>query len=119
MTGWTGTHRAIWLALFSHRSRLLTWVHENAWIKPLFMRVPVRLLMALPQQTGVLVVSPDGRTPLYSALYDGDVLASVASAVPSPAGVYLANEALGPESREQNRIVRLKWPSALQPAGSN
>ncbi len=109
----------IWLALFSHRSRLLTWVHENAWIKPLFMRVPVRLLMALPQQTGVLVVSPDGRTPLYSALYDGDVLASVASAVPSPAGVYLANEALGPESREQNRIVRLKWPSALQPAGSN
>ncbi len=109
----------IWLALFSHRSRLLTWVHENAWIKPLFMRVPVRLLMALPQQTGVLVVSPDGRTPLYSALYDGDVLASVASAVPSPAGVYLANEALGPESREQNRIVRLKWPSVLQPAGSN
>jgi sugar lactone lactonase YvrE len=109
----------IWLALFSHRSRLLTWVHENAWIKPLFMRVPVRLLMALPQQTGVLVVSPDGRTPLYSALYEGDVLASVASAVPSRAGVYLANEALGPESREQNRIVRLKWPPALQPAGSN
>jgi sugar lactone lactonase YvrE len=109
----------IWLALFSHRSRLLTWVHENAWIKPLFMRVPVRLLMALPQQTGVLVVSPDGRTPLYSALYDGDVLASVASAVPSQAGVYLANEALGPESREQNRIVRLKWPSALPPASSN
>jgi sugar lactone lactonase YvrE len=109
----------IWLAFFSHRSRLLTWVHENAWIKPLFMRVPVRLLMGLPQQTGVLVVSPDGRTPLYSALYDGDVLASVASAVPSQSGVYLANEALGPESREQNRIVRLKWPSALRPAGSN
>jgi sugar lactone lactonase YvrE len=105
----------IWLALFSHRSRLLTWVHQNAWIKPLFMRVPARLLMALPQQTGVVVVSPDGRTPLYSALYDGDALASVASAVPSPAGVYLANEALGPESREQNRVVRLKWPTTLQP----
>lgn len=69
----------VWLALFSHRSRLLTWVHEHAWIKPFFMRVPARLLTALPQQTGVLVVSPDGSTPLYSALYDGDALASVAS----------------------------------------
>jgi len=106
----------IWLALFSHRSALLTWVHEHAWIKPLLMRVPARLLMALPQKTGVLVVSPDGRRPLYSALYDGDVLASVASAVPSPAGIYLANEALGPERRERNSVVRLKWPTSLQSA---
>ena len=104
----------IWLALFSNRTMLLTWVHAHAWIKPLLMRVPARLLMALPQKTGILVVSPDGRTPLYSALYDGDVLASIASAVPSPAGVYLANEALGPERRGRNRIVRLKWPPGLQ-----
>ena len=38
-----GIHRdaegRIWLALFSHRSGLLTWVHEHAWIKPLFMRL--------------------------------------------------------------------------------
>jgi Strictosidine synthase len=104
----------IWLALFSDRTALLTWVHEHAWIKPLLMRVPARLLMALPQKTGVLVVSPDGRTPLYSALYAGDALASVASAVPSSAGVYLANEALGPERQEENRVVRLKWPAAMR-----
>jgi sugar lactone lactonase YvrE len=104
----------IWLALFSNRSALLTWVHEHAWIKPLFMRVPARLLMALPQRTGVLVVSPDGRTPLYTALYDGDALASVASAVPSPGGIYLANEALGAERQERNRVVRLKWPAGLR-----
>jgi hypothetical protein len=103
----------IWLALFSHRSALLTWVHEHPWIKPLFMRVPARLLMALPQQTGVVVLSQDGRTPLYSALYDGDVLASVASAVPSLPGVYLANEALGPERRADHKVVRLKWPLGL------
>ena len=103
----------IWLALFSHRSALLTFVHEHAWLKPLLMRIPARLLMALPQKTGVLVLSPDGRTPLYSALYEGDVLASVASAVPSRAGVYLANEALGPERREHGAIVRLKWPPEL------
>jgi hypothetical protein len=89
-------------------------VHEHAWIKPLFMRVPARLLMALPQRTGVLVVSPDGRTPLYTALYDGDALASVASAVPSPGGIYLANEALGAERQERNRVVRLKWPAGLR-----
>ena len=104
----------IWLALFSNRSALLTWVHEHAWIKPLFMRVPARLLMALPQKTGVLVVSPDGSTPLYTALYDGDALASVASAVPSPGGIYLANEALGAERQERNRVVRLKWPAGLR-----
>ncbi len=104
----------IWLALFSNRSALLTWVHEHAWIKPLFMRVPARLLMALPQQTGVLVVSPDGSTPLYSALYGGDALASVASAIPSPGGIYLANEALGADPQEMNHVVRLKWPAELQ-----
>ena len=107
----------IWLAMFSHRSPLLTWVHEHAWIKPLMMRVPARLLLALPQRTGVVVVSPDGRTPLYAAMYDGDALASIASAVPSPHGVYLANEALGPESRERNTIVRLEWPEELQARG--
>jgi hypothetical protein len=106
----------IWLALFSDRTRLLTWVHENPWIKPLFMRVPARLLMLLPQQTGVVVLSPDGRKPLYSALYDGDALASIASAVPTREGIYLANEALGSERREQARVVRLTWPAVLQPA---
>lgn len=106
----------IWLALFSNRTRLLTWVHEHAWVKPLLMRVPARLLMALPQKTGVLVVSADGRTPLYSALYEGDALASVASAVPSAAGVYLANEALGPEGQEATRVVRLKWPASMRAA---
>src|SRR5688572_17672623 len=103
----------IWLALFSHRSALLTFVHEHAWLKPVLMRIPARLLMALPQKTGVLVLSPDGRRPLYSALYEGDVLASVASAVPSPAGVYLADEALGPDRHEHEAMVRLKWPPEL------
>ena len=87
---------------------------SESWIKAVFMRVPARLLMALPQQTGVVVVSPDGRTPLYSALYDGSELASIASAVPSRAGIYLANEALGAERREQTRVARLKWPPPLQ-----
>ena len=38
------------------------------------------------------------------------------AAVPTRAGIYLANEALGPERREQTRVVRLKWPAVLQQA---
>jgi sugar lactone lactonase YvrE len=104
----------IWLSMFTHRSALLTWVHEHAWVKPLFMRLPTRLLMALPQRTGVVVVSPDGRTPLYAAMYRGEALASIASSIPTPAGIYLANEELGPGDREETAIVRLEWPRELR-----
>jgi sugar lactone lactonase YvrE len=103
----------IWLSMFTHRSALLTWVHEHAWVKPLFMRVPARLLMALPQRTGVVVVTPDGRTPLYAAMYRGDALASIASSIPTPGGIYLANEQLGANEREAHALVRLAWPREL------
>jgi sugar lactone lactonase YvrE len=104
----------IWLSMFTNRTSLLTWVHEHAWVKPLFMRLPARLLMALPQRTGVVVVSPDGRTPLYAAMYRGEALASIASSIPTPAGIYLANEELGPGSGEETAIVRLQWPPELR-----
>jgi hypothetical protein len=106
----------IWLSMFAHRSRLLTFVHEHAWTKPLFMRLPARLLLALPQRTGVVVVSPDGRTPLYAAMYRGDALASIASSIPTRAGIYLANEELGPGDGDETAIVRLAWPPELRSA---
>ena len=104
----------IWLSMFTNRSALLTWVHEHAWVKPLFMRLPTRLLMALPQRTGVVVVSPDGRTPLYAAMYRGNALASIASSIPARGGIYLANEELGPRNREETAIARLEWPPELR-----
>jgi hypothetical protein len=104
----------IWLSMFTSRNALLTWVHEHAWVKPLFMRLPTRLLMALPQRTGVVVVSPDGRTPLYAAMYRGNALASIASSIPTRDGVYLANEELGPGDREETALVRLGWPPELR-----
>jgi hypothetical protein len=105
----------IWLALFNERPRLLTWLHGQAWLKPLFMRLPTRLLLRQGgQRTGVVVVSPDGKRPLYSAMYEGPLLVSIASAVPSENGIYLANEALGTSEDENTGIVRLKWPKELQ-----
>ena len=105
----------MWLALFNERPRILTWLHGQAWLKPLFMRLPARLLLRQGgQRTGVLVVSPDGKRPLYSAMYEGPLLVSIASAVPTEGGIYLANEALGTSDDEQTGVVRLKWPKELQ-----
>jgi hypothetical protein len=57
----------LWLAMFVDRGELLTWVHENAWLKPLLMRLPTRLLLSSQaQKTGVVVLSPDGSEPEYS-----------------------------------------------------
>jgi sugar lactone lactonase YvrE len=103
----------IWLAMFVERSRLLTWVHGHAWIKPLLMRIPTRLLLSQPQRTGVVVLSPDGKRPLYSAFYKGDKLFSIASAVPSLEHVYLAHVALDDSDRGRMGIQRLKWPREL------
>lgn len=104
----------IWLALFAEGSAIITWVHAHAWVKPLFMRIPAGPLLRRPRRTGLLVLSPDGRTPLYAAMYQGPLLTSIPSAVPSPAGVYLANLALGNRDRQQTGIVRLDWPSSLR-----
>jgi hypothetical protein len=104
----------IWLALFTERSPVLTWLHAHAWLKPLVMRLPARLLLRQAARTGVVVVSPDGSKPLYAAFYQGPRLASVASAVPAPGGIYLANESLDEIDREQRGLVRLKWPPQLR-----
>ncbi len=103
----------IWLAMFVDRGPLLTWAHENAWIKPLLMRLPTSLLLSQTQRTGVVVVSPDGAKPLYSAFYEGPKLSSIASAVPAPSGIYLANVALDDADRDQQGIQRLQWPPEL------
>jgi sugar lactone lactonase YvrE len=103
----------IWLALFTERGALLTWVHAHAWLKPVFMRLPARLLLRRQRPTGLLVLSPDGRKPLYAAMYKGPMLSSIASAVPGQAGIYLANESLNSSDRDETGVVRLKWPQQL------
>lgn len=103
----------IWIALFVERGRLLTWVHAHAWIKPLVMRLPSRLLLSQVQRTGVLVVSPDGSKPLYAAFHKGPELSSISSAVPAPGGIYLANVSLRDPDRSPDGIQRLKWPPQL------
>jgi hypothetical protein len=102
----------VWVALFTGRGRVLTWIHAHAWVKPLVMRLPARLLLAAPRRTGVLVLTPDGGTPLWSATYRGPLLTSVPSAVPAADGVYLANLSLGGPPGPGG-VVRLRWPAEL------
>jgi sugar lactone lactonase YvrE len=103
----------IWLAMFTARSKLLTWASRHAWVKPLLMRLPTPLLLAQERRTGVVVVSEDGSTPLYAAFYAGAGVSSISSAVPTPRGIYLANVALGTTNLEPRPIQRLKWPRQL------
>jgi hypothetical protein len=70
--------------------------------------VPTKLLFSEPGRTGVLVLTPDGKTVLYTAMYEGPLLTSIPSAVSSQRGVYLANLALGDRSRQQTGMVSLK-----------
>jgi hypothetical protein len=109
----------IWLALFAERGRLLTWLHAHPWAKSLVMRLPAELLLRRAGRTGVLVVSPDGRTPLYSAMYQGPELVSIASAVPGPGGIYLANESLTPGRTVRPGLARLRWPAELRDESSD
>jgi hypothetical protein len=104
----------IWLALFTEGSPVLTWLHANAWLKPVFMRVPSRRLLGRPRRTGLLVLSPDGTKPLYTAMYEGPLMTSIASAVPFGDGVYLANLVLGNREQQQTGVVRLDWPAQLR-----
>jgi nucleoside-diphosphate-sugar epimerase/sugar lactone lactonase YvrE len=106
----------IWVALFTERGPLLTWIHAHAWVKPLVLRLPARLLLARTRRTGVLVLDAEGRIPLYAALYRGPLLQSIPSAVPTATGVYLANLSLGGQ-RGQAGVVRLRWPAQLSPSG--
>lgn len=103
----------IWLALFTERGPLLTWLHAHAWLKPLFLRLPAKLLLSRKRRTGLLVVSPDGSEPLYSAMYKGPLLTSIPSAVPTTGGAYLANLNLGPSRGEPRGIVRMRLPPQL------
>jgi sugar lactone lactonase YvrE len=103
----------IWVSLFLERGKLLTWVHRNAWIKPLLLRLPSRLLVGRQQRSGVLVLSPDGSKPLYAGFHGGPGLTSISSAVPGPGGVYLANVSLSDLGATRKGIQRLKWPPEL------
>lgn len=102
-------HGRIWVGLIQMRSGLLTWLHANAWIKPLLLRLPLERLPS-SRRTGVLVLSPDGARPVYAATYEGPRLSHVASAIPASSGVYLT-----PFEAGHRGMIRLPYPPNFEP----
>ena len=94
----------IWIGLYRKRSSFLTWAHNNPWIKPLLLRLPLELL-PVPTQTGILALSPDGATPLYYAMYEGPLLRDAAVGIPGKDYLYIASF-----DREQHGLIRLRYP---------
>lgn len=95
----------IWCGMFTDRSSLLTWLHENPWMKNILLRLPLNS-MSQPKRTGVMVFSADASTFLYYAKYEGDKASQIASAIPGPDGyVYMT-----PFSRKHRGLVRLPNP---------
>lgn len=95
----------IWCAMYTQRSAALTWLHENPWLKPLLLRLPLNWI-AQPKITGVLALEPDASAPLYSAWYEGPIATHVASAIPGPDNqIYLT-----PFSKIHRGLVRIKNP---------
>ncbi|RLB49749.1 MAG: hypothetical protein DRH23_05910 [Deltaproteobacteria bacterium] len=94
----------IWIGLYRKRSNFLTWAHNNPWIKPLMLRLPLELL-PVPKETGLLALSPDGATPLYYAIYEGPKLGDAAVGIPGSEHLYIANF-----DRQHRGLIRMSYP---------
>ena len=94
----------IWVGLYRKRSNFLTWAHNNPWVKPLLLRLPLELL-PVPKETGILALSPDGATPLYYAIYEGPELGDAAVGIPGTEHLYIANF-----DPHQRGLIRMRYP---------
>jgi hypothetical protein len=78
----------IWVGLIKERSKLLTWVHEHPWIKPLLLRIPPSWFPPA-KGTGILALSPDASQVLGYSWHDGSKVLDVSVVVPSNDSLYL------------------------------
>jgi sugar lactone lactonase YvrE len=102
----------VWIGLIKQRSALTTALHAQAWLKPLLLRLPRRWL-PVGRSSGVIALSPDGRTPLWASLHDGSVVPDLSVVVPGRDGLYL------PRFRtDVAGLALLPWPASLGPAPS-
>lgn len=100
----------LWIGLIKERSAVTTWLHNHPWIKPLLLRLP-HALLPVPKRTGLMALSPDGRTPLYLSIHDG-------LTVPEISAVGSGSKALYPARFERNSrgFVSLPYPAAVPAA---
>jgi sugar lactone lactonase YvrE len=97
----------IWVGLYGKRTAAVTWVHGHPWIKPLLLRLPPAQ-MPVPQDTGILVLDPDARTPRYYVMHDGSRVREISAVVPGADRLYLPSFAL-----DNRGLVTMPYPAPL------
>ncbi|TGJ99513.1 hypothetical protein EHO59_16825 [Leptospira semungkisensis] len=79
----------VWVALVIERSKLVTWLHDHPFWKRFILYLPERL-QPVSRRTGLLVLSKDGKIPLYYGMHDGHLFSTLIVVIPGKERVYLA-----------------------------
>ncbi|WP_246050779.1 SMP-30/gluconolactonase/LRE family protein [Leptospira langatensis] len=79
----------IWIALVIERSKLVTWLHAHPFWKHLVLYIPERI-QPVSRRTALLILSPDGKTPLYYGVHNGSLFSSLIVVIPGKERIYLA-----------------------------
>lgn len=98
----------IWSGVLKCKSKATAWIHANAWIKPLLLRLPLAML-PVPNCTGVVAFSADAQEPLYFGTIKDPVINGIASAIEYDGYIYLTN--IG---HMQRGIIRIKVSDILK-----
>lgn len=102
------SHGRIWSGVLKCKSKSTTWIHANAWIKPLLLRLPLAML-PVPNCSGLMVFSADAKEPLYFGTVKDPVINGIASAIEYDGYVYLTNI-----NHMQRGILRVKVSDILK-----
>ncbi|MEK1942303.1 MAG: hypothetical protein AAAB16_18180 [Pseudomonas sp.] len=98
----------LYVALYSPRTKLATWLHANPWIKPLILRLP-HSLFSEQKQTGFVVLDPSGKKVLYWLAHDGSQVRGISKVLPEKDGIYLASFA-----KDNHGVHRIEYPRNLK-----
>ncbi|MGJ4744813.1 SMP-30/gluconolactonase/LRE family protein [Leptospira sp. SA-E8] len=81
------TNGRIWTGIIKKRSGLVNIVHKNPWLKKLILSLPQKIL-PISHNTGILVIDPSGKRPLYYIMHDGSKIKDISVSVPFEDRVY-------------------------------
>lgn len=98
----------IWSGTIKCRSKSTTWIHANAWIKPLLLRLP-HSMIPVANCTGIMAFSPDASDALYVGEIKDPVINAIASAIEHDGYIYLTNV-----GSKQQGLIRIKVSALLK-----
>ena len=98
----------IWTGTIKCRSKSTTWIHANAWIKPLLLRLP-HSMIPVANCTGIMAYSPDASTALYVGEIKDPIINAIASAIEHDGYIYLTNV-----GDKQKGLIRIKVNTLLK-----